>query len=283
VLGRGAMGEVYEARHAKTNAEGAVKLLRRDLLADPTHVERFFREVRIASSIDSPHVVRVLEASTPADALPYLAMERLHGHTLGEVLRAGPLAHGRVSALVQQLGHVLERAREAGIVHRDLKPHNIFLTDDGVWKVLDFGVALLGDSTGTLTQGGVVGTPAYMAPEQAKGEPVDHRADAYALGAVIYRSLTGRVPFVARDTPALLYAVVHIMPLRPSAFVQLPPDVEAVLAIALAKSRDMRFPSALHLARAFADAERGQLSAELRMRARALVQTHPWSEPEKKS
>ena len=283
VIGRGAMGEVYEARHTKTNAEGAVKLLRRDMLADPAHVERFFREVKIASSIDSPHVVRILDSSAPTDTLPYLAMERLRGKTLGEVLRAGPLPRARMLALVQQLGGVLELARKAGIVHRDLKPHNIFLTDDSVWKVLDFGVALLGDSSGTLTQGGVIGTPAYMAPEQAKGEVVDHRADAYAFGAVIYRSLTGRVPFVARDTPALLYAVVHVMPLRPSAFVAIEPDVMAFLAIALAKAKESRFATALDVAAAYADAERGALSTALRARARGLLQSYPWAEPEKKA
>ena len=303
VLGRGAMGEVYEARHTKTTAETAVKLLRRDMLADPTHVERFFREVKIASSIDSPHVVRILDSSTPTDTLPYLAMERLRGKTLGEVLRAGPLPRARMLGLVQQLGGVLELARTAGIVHRDLKPHNIFLADasptdvgraapptavrssidEGLWKVLDFGVALLGDSSGTLTQGGVIGTPAYMAPEQAKGAPVDHRADAYAFGAVIYRSLTGRVPFVARDTPALLYAVVHIMPLRPSAFVAMEPDVMAFLAIALAKAKEARFATALELAQAYSDAERGALSPALRAKARGLVQSHPWAEPEKKA
>ncbi|HEX3761756.1 MAG TPA: serine/threonine-protein kinase, partial [Kofleriaceae bacterium] len=229
VLGRGAMGEVYAAAHTATGAPAAVKLVRRELLADPRHVERFLREVRVAGAIDSPHVVRVLEAATPHDPLPFLAMERLHGKTLGELLRAGPLTGARLGAMVAQIGEALDRARDAGVVHRDLKPHNLFLCDDGsaaggsaggaagVWKVLDFGVALLGDSSGTLTRGAAIGTPAYMAPEQARGEAVDHRADLYALGAVIYRCLTGRVPFVARDTPALLYAVVHVMPVRPSA------------------------------------------------------------------
>jgi len=279
VLGRGAMGEVYEARHVRTGAHAAVKLLRRELLADPVHVERFFREVRIAGAIDSPHVVRVLEASSPLDPLPFLAMERLRGHTLGELLRSGPVTGTRLSTMVAQIAQALDLARDAGIVHRDLKPHNLFLTEDGVWKVLDFGVAILSDSTGTLTRGAVIGTPAYMAPEQAKGEPVDHRADVYSLGAVIYRCLTGRVPFVARDTPALLYAVVHRMPVRPSALGEVSPDLEAFLAVALAKDRDRRFQSGGELAEMYGLAARGLFPGSLETRARALLHECPWAEP----
>ncbi|CAN5919735.1 hypothetical protein BH11MYX3_BH11MYX3_17360 [soil metagenome] len=281
VLGRGAMGEVYEATHIKTNQVGAVKLLRRELLSDPHHVERFFREVRIASQIDSPNVVRVLEASSPTDQIPFLAMELLRGHTLGEVLRSGPLTGARLAGMNEQIGGVLELARAAGIVHRDLKPHNLFLTEDGVWKVLDFGVALLADTSGTLTQGGVIGTPAYMAPEQARGETVDHRADVYALAAVIYRCLTGRVPFIAKDTPALLYAVVHVMPLRPSAFGPVTPQVEAFLAIALAKSREARFATAAELAQRYTEADDNALPRDLLERARMLARRSPWTEHEK--
>jgi serine/threonine-protein kinase len=281
VLGRGAMGEVYEAKHASTGAEGAVKLLRRELLGDSQHVERFFREVRTAGSIDSPHVVQVLDSSAPTDQLPFLAMERLRGQTLGEILRAGGLTGASLAQLVSQVGSALERAREAGVVHRDLKPHNIFRTEDGVWKVVDFGVAVHADNSGTLTQGGVIGTPAYMAPEQAKGELVDHRADTYALGAVIYRCLTGRVPFAAKDTPALLYAVVHLMPLRPSALGAVSPHVEAFLAVAMAKPREDRFQSAGQLAAAYSAAHRNALPQDLLDRATRLLREHAWIEPDR--
>jgi eukaryotic-like serine/threonine-protein kinase len=255
VLGRGAMGEVYEANHRTTNVEGAVKMLRRELLSDPSHVERFFREVRVASSLDSPNVVRVLEASTLEDPIPFLAMERLRGHTLGDLVRQGPVTGARLRSMVEQIGNVLDRARQAGIVHRDLKPHNLFLTDDGVWKVLDFGVALLGDSSGTLTRGGVIGTPTYMAPEQARGEPVDHRADVYALGAVLYRCVTGRVPFAARDTPALLYAVVYSTPMRPSLIASVSAAQEIVIMKAMAKDKRDRFATTAELASAFLKAQ----------------------------
>jgi serine/threonine-protein kinase len=273
------MGEIYEAKRAD-GTDAAVKLLRRELLADSKHVERFLRELRAAGSLDSPHVVKVLQASTPEDPIPFLAMERLRGQTLGEMLhKHSTLTRPRVAELVEQIAGVLERARAVNVIHRDLKPHNLFQTDDGVWKILDFGVALLGESTGTLTGGGVVGTPAYMAPEQARGESVDHRVDLYALAAVVYRCLTGRAPFVARDTPTLLYAVVHRSPLRPGAIAPVPADIEAFLAIAMAKSRDARFQSASEFAQAYADAERKQLSDVLRRRARAMARAQPWQEP----
>jgi len=295
VLGRGAMGEVYEAKHATTGAEAAVKVLRRELLGDPRHVERFLREVRVASAIDSPHVVRVLAHSTPTDPIPFLAMERLDGQTLGSLLRKGKsLSDAALAKLVTQIGGVLELARAAGIVHRDLKPQNLFLASgaaklapdgsltvgDDVWKVLDFGVALLANSSGTLTRGGAIGTPAYMSPEQAKCDPVDHRTDVYALGAVIYRCVTGHAAFAGRDTPSLLYAVVHQMPVRPSAIAQVPPELDPVLLLAMAKSRDDRLASAGELVAAYSAALAGALPDDLVRRARALARQQPWREPD---
>jgi hypothetical protein len=280
VLGRGAMGEVYEARHITTGAPAAVKLLRRELLGDPRNVERFIREVRVASAIESPHVVRVLEAATPGDGLPFLAMERLRGQTLGELLRATSTLTGvDLAEMLAQVGRAFEVARVAGVVHRDVKPQNLMLGHDGIWKVLDFGVASLTDSSSTLTNGGVIGTPSYMSPEQARGEAVDHRADVYALGAVIYRCVTGRVPFTAADTPALLYAVVHDMPLRPSAIAKVDAALDQVLLLALAKARDARLGSVAELVAAFDAATTGTLPDELARRARALARRQPFREP----
>ena len=287
VLGRGAMGEVYEARHAATGAEAAVKLLRRELLADPRSVERFLREVRVGSTLDSPHVVRVLEASTasasasdPAPGLPFLAMERLRGQTLGELLRNRNTLTGiDLVEMLAQVGRAFEVARRAGVVHRDVKPHNLFRGSDGTWKVLDFGAAALADSSSTLTRGGVIGTPVYMSPEQARGSAVDHRADVYGLGAVVYRCLTGRVPFAANDTPSLLYAVIHDMPLRPSAIAKVHRGLEHVLLLALAKDRNLRLASAAELVAAFDAASTGALPDDLARRARAAARQHPWSEP----
>ncbi|MEO7091602.1 MAG: serine/threonine-protein kinase, partial [Polyangiales bacterium] len=279
VLGRGGMGEVYEATNVDTQRLAAVKLLRRELMLDRAHVERFLREVSAASALASPNVVQVYEASKPEELVAYLAMERLRGETLGAVLRGGgTLDRASVRELVEQLAGVLELARKAGMVHRDLKPHNVFRTEGGVWKLLDFGVAVLADSSGTLTKGGVIGTPGYMAPEQAKGETVDHRADLYALGAMIYRCLTGRVPFVGNDMASILYSMVHDAPLRPSGLATLPTDVDRVLAIALAKKKSDRFATAPELAEALAQAFANRLAPSLRVAADALIRQKPWRE-----
>jgi serine/threonine-protein kinase len=280
VLGRGAMGEVYEATHTATGEAAAVKLLRRELLSDPTHVARFLREVRASGALDSPYCVKILDAAAENAATPFLAMERLRGSTLAELLRKDPkLSPSSVAVLVRQVGAGIDAAAAAGIVHRDLKPQNLMLTDGPVplWKILDFGVATLTEeSSGTLTQGGIIGTPNYMAPEQAQGKRVDSRADVYATAAVAYRALTGRHPFNAPDTPALLYAVVHKMPARPGELVEAEADVDRWFALALAKSPDDRFASGGDAAHHLTSALAGTLDSKLRKKADALIRKHPW-------
>jgi len=280
ILGRGAMGEVYEAVHVTTGELAAVKLLRRELLTDPTQVARFLREAKATSALDSPHVVRIVEASPEDAELPYLAMEMLQGTTLAEILRADPkLPPVDVLQLVRQVGSAIDAASAIGVVHRDLKPQNLYRIGElaTVWKVLDFGVASLSEDTGTLTQGGVVGTPSYMAPEQAQGRRVDSRADVYALAAVAYRALTGRHPFNAPDTPALLYAVVHKMPTRPRELSEdLPEDVDRWFALALAKAADDRFQTGEALFEGLHAALTGGLDPKVRKRADALIRKQPW-------
>jgi len=274
VLGRGAIGEVYEATHAVSREPAAVKLLRRELLADPTQVARFVREARASSAVDSPHVVRVLASSD--GELPFLATERLHGQTLADRLRREPrLADAALIELARHVGAGLDAAAAAGIVHRDLKPANL-MHDGAVWKILDFGVATFAEDSGALTRGEAVGTPHYMSPEQAQGKPVDARADLYALGAIVYRCVTGRHPYAATDTPGLLYAVVHRRPPRPGAIADLPADLDRWCAIALAKAPDDRFASGRVLADTLSDALRGALGEPHRSRADALIRKHGW-------
>ena len=184
--------------------------------------------------------MRVLEVGTTAGEVPFLAMERLRGHDLAHQLRRQrrlPLAAGRARSPTQvALG--LEAARDAGIVHRDLKPHNVFLAEDGGLRAAgrsSTSASARQGGTGTLTQGHVVGTPAYMAPEQARGEDVDHRADVYSLAAILYRAVTGHPAFTGKDVPSTLYDVVYRVPTQPSMLAQLPADVDRVLAIGLAK------------------------------------------------
>jgi len=145
-----------------------------------------------------------------------------------------------------------------------------------MWKILDFGVSKLGEGSGTLTQGNVVGTPAYMAPEQARGATVDYRADLYALAAIAYRCLTGRPPFSGKDVPTMLYNVVYDMPPRPSDFAEMYPDVDFALAVGFAKRAEDRYGSAAELVDAMRQAFRGELGIETKQRGIALLSTHPW-------
>ncbi len=282
LIGRGGMGEVYGAHHAETGDPAAVKLLHPHTLGNPDHVARFVRETEAAGALRSPHVVSVLEVGRTDGDMPYLAMELLRGNDLAYHLRKRrKLGPNKVVELLRQVGEGLEAARAAGIVHRDIKPQNLFLAEAeggrAVWKVLDFGVSKLTDHGGTLTKGHVVGTPGYMAPEQAQGKPVDHRADLYALAAIAYRALTGRPPFTGKDVPTTLYDVVYKMPKQPSELAHLHGDVNLVLAIGLAKKPANRFDSGHELANALDAAIRGELPGELRHRAGALLAAHWWN------
>ncbi len=280
VLGRGGMGEVYAAEHAETHALAAVKLLHPNVLSDASMVQRFVREAELARKVRSPYVAAVLDAGTTDSGLPFVAMDRLVGKDLAWHLRKDPrMSLHRVVELVEHASQALVAIREAGIVHRDMKPHNLML-DEGrsrTWKVLDFGVSRMEGGGATLTQGALVGTPAYMAPEQVRLEAVDHRSDLYALATVAYRALTGKPAFVGEDVAALLYHVVHTAPVRPGATARLPEDVDLVMAIAMAKEREDRFEKVEELARALRLASRGELDAATRERGRRLVAKYPWS------
>ena len=272
LLGRGAMGEVYEAVGPRGTV--AVKLLSQTSLGNPNHVLRFLRELRTAAAIDSPHVVKVLDIGE--QPVPYLVMERLQGQTLSEILRSKrALSTGDIVEMVRQIGLGITAAAATGIVHRDLKPQNIYL-DGRTWKVLDFGVARAMDGGDTLTHGHVVGTPSYMAPEQASGGTIDHRTDLYALAAIAYRALTGQAPYPSGEVAETLYKVVHTFPRRPTDLAELPYDIDLALAIGLAKKPDDRFQSADDLPRALAAAFGPGLPPELRRRGESLEATGAW-------
>jgi serine/threonine-protein kinase len=280
VIGRGGMGEVYEAFHIHKGEPAAVKLLAHRELGNPQSRERFVREVAAVQKLSSPYVVRVLAASGDRDEIPYLAMERLRGHDLAHHMRSGKMSPTALLEMLAQVGSAVEEAWAKGIVHRDLKPQNLFLSDGSggkpSWKVLDFGVAALDDHSGTLTQGKVVGTPAYMAPEQAKGERVDHRADVYAISAIAYRWLTGRPVVGGKDLHNALYQTVHVMPQTPSSLAELSPDVDDVLALGLCKDPNDRWQTVGELRVSLAAALGGQLDPRARRRAADVVSKHPW-------
>jgi eukaryotic-like serine/threonine-protein kinase len=281
LIGRGAMGDVYEAAHAETGSLAAIKLIKPELLESAETRRRFARELAIAASLKVPNVVRVLDMSEPDAPLPYLAMERLFGHNLSHHVRGGAkLPPDEALTLARHVGRGIDAAARAGIIHRDLKPQNVFLHEpplrQPLWKILDFGVSKLAESGDTLTQGRVIGTPSYMAPEQAQAGAIDSRADVYALGAILYRVLTGRKPFSEGDVAKTIFAVVYSMPPRPSELADLAPEVDAVLAVALAKHPASRFQSGLELAAALREALAGKLAPATRARADALALELPW-------
>lgn len=278
--GRGAMGDIYEGRHVDTGQAAAVKLLHREVLGNPSHIRRFLREARIASSINVPNVVEVYEIGDDDAPVPYLAMELLEGRDLGAILRrTRRMDPDAVVEMLRQVGKGVDAAHRAGVVHRDLKPHNLFRAEINgtiVWKILDFGIARLIDAQSTLTKQQAVGTPSYMSPEQARGRNVDHTADLFALGIVAYRTLTGRPPFSGSEIPEIMYNVVHQMPPQPSRISALPGEVDAVLAVALAKRPRDRFTTAAELVAALDAALIGSVSSDLGRRSRQLLGKHPW-------
>jgi serine/threonine-protein kinase len=284
IIGRGGMGEVYAAERASDGRPAAVKLLSQQAMGESGSVARFVREVEMASRIRVPHVVEVLAAGQGPAGEPYLAMELLLGHDLSWHLRQRTtLPLEEVLVLADHAAAGLRAAHAEGIVHRDLKPQNLFLhqpsgAEDprGTWKILDFGVGKLQGSGATLTGLAIVGTPGYMAPEQVRGGNVDARADVFALGAVVYRTLTGRPPFGVSEVQAV-FDVVSKQPPAPSTQKRgLPTDVDYVLAIALAKEPRERFATAPELAQALRSASRQELSPAVRARAITVLRARPW-------
>ncbi|HMI92020.1 MAG TPA: protein kinase [Polyangiales bacterium] len=281
VIGIGAVGEVYRGQH-RDGSLAAVKLLQAGALGREDLVERIVREGSIASGLDNPHLVKVLGAGRLRDGAPYLAMELLRGRDLAARLRQdGQLGLVDLLDLARQVADGLHHAHAAGIVHRDLKPLNIFEAEQGDgtrrWKILDFGISKLSSSSGTLTQEGVIGTPGYMSPEQARGAVVDARSDLFSLAVVLYRAVTGQPAFPGENTPQILFDIVYKMPKQPSAVAKgLSSEVDQVMMIALAKSPEDRFAGAQELSAALHDAASGTLSAALRERSALLARRFPW-------
>jgi len=224
LLGAGGMGEVYRARDTKLGRDVAVKFLPRAFTTDPDRLARFEREARMLASLNHPHIGGIY-GFEEYDGAPALVLELVEGLTLAERVAKGPISLNESLGIAKQIADALDAAHERGIVHRDLKPANIKITPDGVVKVLDFGLAKVfaGESGPDLTQsptvtvggtrgGAILGTAAYMSPEQARGQPVDKRADIWAFGCVLYEMLTGRLAFPGQTVSDVIAAILEREP-----------------------------------------------------------------------
>jgi serine/threonine-protein kinase len=266
VLGEGGMGRVYEARHTRIQGKRfAVKMLHPEYTRQPDVLTRFQREAEAAATIDSPYVVDVYDVDRTPDGRAFLVAEYLEGKEFAAYLdEVGKMSVGPAVRIVRQICKALAAAHDKGVVHRDMKPENVFLTGDlgqPVAKVIDFGISKLGDAGGSsLTKTGMImGTPSYMAPEQARGERVDHRADIYAVGAILYCALTGQRPFDRGDPTATLTAVLTQDPPRPRSLeASIPEPLEMIIQRAMAKRPVDRYASMAELDAELAAYEPGE-------------------------
>ncbi len=250
VAGRGGMGVVYRATQLALDRTVALKVIAAGLLEDQTVRARFVRESKIAASIDHPNVIPIYYAGEE-DGIAYIAMRYVAGDDVRSLVRRdGPLDPERAARIVAQTGGALDAAHAAGLVHRDIKPANVLLGPDDHAYLTDFGLTKHALSmAGTTKPGHWVGTLDYVAPEQIRGERVDARADVYALGCLLYYTLTGEVPYKREGDEARLWAHLHDPPPKPSAH-GVPEVFDDVVARALAKDPEERYPSAGDLGRA---------------------------------
>jgi serine/threonine protein kinase len=246
-LGRGAFGIVYQGHDAKLRRDVAIKVLNADALASPRAVERFLREASVVAQMHHNHIVPVFQLDEQ-DGVPFIVSKFIAGQVLSEIVPEEGMDPDRAVELVIQLLEALQYAHDMGVLHRDVKPANAILDSGGRLYLMDFGLAgWVGQDAGRMTRdGAVMGTAAYMGPEQARGDlrQIGPAADQYSAGVVLYELLTGHLPFEGGPLPALMYNVVHTPPPPPSEWrADLDPGLEAICLKALAKDPKDRYPS----------------------------------------
>lgn len=254
-VGRGGMASVYKAYDASLDRYVALKVLPPEFLHDPTFAARFRREAQTIARLEHPQIIPIFAYDIDAaTGTPWMAMRLISGGSLSQRIKRGRLEHSECARILKDVADALDYAHGMGVIHRDVKPQNVLLDDAGRVYLADFGIAKMVESTAAVTQTGMItGTPQYMAPEQATGNPVDKSVDLYALGIVAYELFTGRVPFSA-DTPVavLMKQASEPMPLPPAS--EVPEAVTRVILRATAKDPRARWPSAGAFARALGEA-----------------------------
>ncbi|MGH7700217.1 MAG: protein kinase domain-containing protein, partial [Gemmatimonadales bacterium] len=250
MLGKGGMAAVFLAHDLTLEREVAIKVLPPDISQDPQVVKRFHQEAKTAARLDHPNIIPIYRVESEA-GLNYFVMKYIAGTSLEDVLeKKQPLAVDYLQRVLWEAACALGHAHQRGVVHRDIKPANIMFDHDGRVMLTDFGISKAFQTASALTGTGmIIGTPHYMAPEQAKGAPVDGRADQYALGVVAYRMILGKLPFTGDSVHTILYKHIFEEPARP-ARTDVPEHVTAAVSRALSKEPDHRFATMEDLATA---------------------------------
>ncbi len=241
-LGSGGMGEVYRAEDIKLKRTVALKFLPPSFSFNEEAKKRFVHEAQSASALDHPNICTIYEIDETKDGRLFISMPCYEGETLKEKIAKGPLEVDDAANIILQICNGMEKAHKAGIIHRDIKPANIFITNDGIVKILDFGLAKVKGQTKITQIGTTLGTINYMSPEQAKGEEVDQRTDIWSLGAVIYEMLTGQLPFKADYEQAVIYSIIN-SPFEPVKNIrsEIPDKFETIIEKALNKNPELRY------------------------------------------
>src|SRR6185503_17712464 len=254
-IGAGSMAEVYKALQPSMDRMVGIKILSAGLAHDPQFVARFRREVQIVASLEHPHILPVIDYGESDNTL-YLVMRYVNGGTLHELIEQGPMQPSTVLRYLTEIGEAIDYAHERRVVHRDIKPRNVLLDQQGNSFIADFGLAKLIESGGITNSGlEMIGTPHYMSPEQARGHPVDGRSDLYSLGVLLFQMLTGRVPFDGDSTVGIVMKHINApVPDVTESWPTLPPALNAVLARAMSKRPEDRYPTAQALTAAVAEA-----------------------------
>jgi tetratricopeptide (TPR) repeat protein/tRNA A-37 threonylcarbamoyl transferase component Bud32 len=250
-LGEGGMGVVYKAEDSKLKRHVALKFLPTNLTADEEAKERFIQEAQSASALDHPNICTIYEINQTEEGQMFIAMAYYGGEILKNKIASRQLAVSTVIDITQQIGKGLAKAHQHGIFHRDIKPANVMVLSDGLVKILDFGLAKLIGSKSITKPGTVLGTTAYMSPEQLLGGEVDQRTDVWSLGVVMYEMLTGKQPFRGEYDQAIVYSIMHEAPDPLSQFrPEISPDLEQIIARAVIKDKEMRYGSVTELLQA---------------------------------
>ncbi len=248
-LGAGGMGIVYKAEDVRLGRTVALKFLPAELTRDATARERFILEAKAASALDHPNIYTIHEIDETPDGRTFICMAYYDGESLKEKLHGEPLALDTAVSIAAQLADGLAKAHDEGLVHRDIKPENIMVTNDGVAKIVDFGIVKLLGGTQITSDKTTIGTVAYMSPVQVRGDNVDARSDIFSLGTVLYEMLTGQPPFRGDHPASILYSITTEQSEPPSRInPQVSPEMDRIVATALAKNPAARYPTAARLA-----------------------------------